>query len=75
MCGKAAMLSNTQPHYATVLLPDGSTIAVTIIGIMQIRLFCQIAKRHYTIPLLDTQHVPGLNTPLMAAIPFTMAGH
>jgi hypothetical protein len=75
MCGKAAMLSNTRPHYATVLLPDRSTIAVTSIGIMRIRLFCQIAKRHYTIPLLDTLHVPGLNAPLMAVIPFAMASH
>jgi hypothetical protein len=36
MCGHLSYLTNTRPCYASVILPDGSTIAVTQCGMMRV---------------------------------------
>jgi hypothetical protein len=69
MCGHLSYLTNIRPCYASVILPDGSTIAVTQCGMMRVQMTCRVTAKSYNIPLMDTLYVPGLRIPLMAVIP------
>ena len=68
------LLTDIEPAFKQVILPDNSYVPVDEQGTMRLSVFCKSHREHFTVPpLLQTLHVPGgLRAHLWSVIPAFM---
>jgi hypothetical protein len=75
MVGDISMLTDIQPAYTSMVVADGGKIDVQRKGTLTLRVFCQLCKEFFWIPLHDVLHVPRLRQPLVSVNHCTKQKH